>query len=141
MEETKKCLKCGEIKPLDAFSPNPRAKDKHKYHCKECASNAQKERYRLMSPKEKKDQRQRNFKKSQFKRRRCAKALCPKAAPSTIELICPVCGKKYGKLKYAFCYETSYCSKECYWESMRKQYREKSPYAQNIKRIRKEQKL
>jgi hypothetical protein len=34
-----------------------------------------------------------------------------------------------------------YCSRECQWESLRKSWREKSPYAQNIKRIRKEQHL
>jgi len=32
----KRCSKCGETKPLDAFAKNNRTKDGRKYHCKAC---------------------------------------------------------------------------------------------------------
>ena len=36
MERMKACTKCGQIKPLSAFSKHRLTKDGHAYHCKEC---------------------------------------------------------------------------------------------------------
>ena len=36
MTETKKCTKCGEVKPLDAFHRDKARKDGHGYWCKAC---------------------------------------------------------------------------------------------------------
>jgi hypothetical protein len=33
---TKKCTRCGEAKPVDAFNLNKRTRDGRHYHCKEC---------------------------------------------------------------------------------------------------------
>jgi len=38
MEQTKKCTKCGKVKPLSKFGKHCRMKDGHTYRCKECIS-------------------------------------------------------------------------------------------------------
>ncbi|MBW1730033.1 MAG: hypothetical protein JRH08_00880 [Deltaproteobacteria bacterium] len=41
---SKKCTKCGEEKPLKEFYADPKSKDGHSYHCKECQRQAGRER-------------------------------------------------------------------------------------------------
>ena len=43
MEQTKKCKKCGEVKPLDEFYKYKRMKDGHFNKCKECCLKDQQE--------------------------------------------------------------------------------------------------
>ena len=38
--ETKRCTKCGEVKPMYKFSKEKRAKDGRKYKCKVCVSQS-----------------------------------------------------------------------------------------------------
>ena len=37
-KKTKKCSKCGEVKPLEKFSKDKAKTDGHQYYCKECSS-------------------------------------------------------------------------------------------------------
>jgi len=43
MESTKKCTRCGEVKPLSAFSKHRLSSDGHAWQCKECNTNRGKE--------------------------------------------------------------------------------------------------
>ena len=78
---------------------------------------------------------------------RCVKKpACPAVGGRGAEFVtftCEACGTEFRRLKSAVDsdYERRgalprFCSHECYWASMRKDY--KSPYARNIERIKKE---
>src|SRR5690606_158959 len=43
--DTKTCARLGEVKPLDAFTRQKRAKDGLRSYCRECASRRARERY------------------------------------------------------------------------------------------------
>jgi endogenous inhibitor of DNA gyrase (YacG/DUF329 family) len=49
-QQTKKCSRCGDIKPLTEFSRNQRNPDGYQYHCKACARKEWK-RYQSTRPK------------------------------------------------------------------------------------------
>lgn len=44
MEDTKRCSKCGRVKPIDGFYKNASMKDGLQTHCKECQSEISKAR-------------------------------------------------------------------------------------------------
>lgn len=125
----RKCSRCGTFKPISEFRDRIWGhgvfKDKVCRDCRTLQSNTHEKRMK-----------------------RCAKIFCKSVRNERLtEIICPVCGIKFGVLNYEYRSKDAigrprkFCSKECYWESMKKSWSEKSPYAQNIKRIRKEQRL
>jgi len=78
---------------------------------------------------------------------RCIKTLCPRIEgfSNVVRLTCPVCGVAFGLRQSRIDYQYKvkgqtvfYCSKACSGISRRKSWDEKSPYAQNIKRIKQE---
>lgn len=144
----KQCKKCGEFKPIEEFySGKSNSPDGVHYTCKKCEKEEHAKKY-YGDP---------NFmahtknvcNTNKKKRRDCAKALCKKINDNLIlKLTCPVCGKEFGILKSE--YDARYrlygvlrrfCSRRCKGIASRREWSEKSPYAQNIKRIRKEQRL
>lgn len=74
------------------------------------------------------------------KYRDCIKKLCPISDEyKIVELICPVCKTTFGKRIANIKSDASYCSPRCQHISMTKKWQQtKSPYAQNIQRIKKE---
>jgi len=42
---TKRCSKCGEVKPLDEFAPDGTKRDGHRNYCRKCRSDQERRRY------------------------------------------------------------------------------------------------
>jgi hypothetical protein len=53
MSEAKRCTKCKETKPLDLFHKHPTTKDGRTSRCRQCRSDAAKQRAKNMTPEEK----------------------------------------------------------------------------------------
>ena len=66
----------------------------------------------------------------------CIKTKCKKRSNVTTILNCLVCGKEFG-VEANKVGSAKYCSRECQHISMTKDWREKSPYAKRIKKIKK----
>jgi predicted nucleic acid-binding Zn ribbon protein len=114
----RKCLVCGELLPLSEFSEhkNNGTLLKRGAVCKSCICKKQSDKIK------------------------CIRQFCKKYSSLTNTLKCPVCGKEIGVTKTEL-KTRKYCSRDCYWKTLTKSWRERSPYAKNIKRIRKEQRL
>ena len=155
-DKTKKCTKCGEIKPASQFSRQIVSGEvRSRSWCKKCNAALAKEKYYNNGDVKKRSalwHKNNPDKLAATSRTRymCAKKLCPNISPNVIEPFkCPVCGVAFGRqnkhirqaLKTAGRSGIFYCSTICYHISRTKAWREKSPYSQNIKRIRKEQNL
>ena len=140
-EETKRCTKCGEVKALSEFHKSKNQKDGLDVWCKTCKRAANKRRRDA--------NRESEIKKCQRYDRCVKNPSCPAVGgygAKFVLLTCPVCGVEYRKRKSVvdYQYEHSgqtafYCSGECFYKSRRKSHQTK--YAENIKRIRKEQKI
>ena len=138
MTETKRCTKCGEEKPLTEFHKSRKSHDGLGYWCKSCKKEPRRRHY------------EENLEQVLAGHRRylhCVnKPACPAVGGRGAEFVtftCEACGTEFRRLKSAVDsdYERRgalprFCSHECYWASMRKDY--KSPYARNIERIKKE---
>ena len=134
----KKCSMCMEIKPLNQFYFHKRHKNKDgfEWSCKRCMY--------LNNRKWRIDNRD-HYHDYMNKRTSCAKRLCPAIRSDLVESFnCPVCGKVFGKMRSVVKSKINsghsgifYCSHPCYHISTTKAWREKSPYAKKIKRLRK----
>lgn len=138
MDNTKVCNKCHIEKPTSDFYWNEK---RPRSFCKSCFNDYNK-KYKIAL-----HNRNPNYETQiTTKRYRCAKIFCKEMKESNIVKIkCNVCGKEFGVYKHnlyvahrgGVIYMRKYCSRECQHESMRKSYREKSPYAKKIKELRK----
>ena len=144
------CITCGEHKLISEFSKHRITKIPFD-ECKLCRHRSASQRYRNKISKDKILHERANAiaRDKAKKTHRCAKVFCSKInAQRIIKLICPVCKTTFGVTRAAynaslnyFGSPPKYCGKPCYWKSLTKSWREQSSYAQNIKRIRKKQKL
>jgi len=155
--DTKRCTKCGEVKPLDEFHVDKNRSDGRRSACKDCARIRRQEYYwqnretALEKTKAYYGQNRETILEGRLPGRgayrKCVKnPKCPAVGLHGAEFVlfhCEVCGKEFRRLKcnIDWAYENKgylpkFCSRECHYASMRKDY--KSPYARNIERIKKE---
>jgi hypothetical protein len=141
------CGTCGKFYPLNHYKKSITSQDGLGPKCRNCFTSEYRSRYQtdlLFKEKAKKSSRVVGKKE-----RVCAKQLCPALNPNLIiQMSCPVCGIPFGVMRSYFNATIKagrspprFCSHTCHNKTRTKAWREKSPYAQNIKRIRKEQKL
>ena len=137
MTETKRCSKCGEVKPLTEFHKNRSARDGLDHWCKSCKKESMREYC----------EKNRELVLKRHRRyTHCVKnPSCPAVGRYGAEYVtfaCEVCGKEFRRNKshVDWNYEHEgrlprFCSRSCTDASKRKDY--KSPYARNIERIKK----
>lgn len=151
-EQTKKCPKCGEWKPLSDYGKDKSRKDGRGIYCKGCRRELWREyytKYREAS----KDYNQKYYREHREEEgRRCQKynarvkrPSCPSVGGRGAKFevfTCEVCGREFRRLKSAvdWNYEhrghlPRFCSPVCRAASQRKGY--KSPYARKIEEIQK----
>lgn len=115
MEETKKCSRCGEVKPLSAFALDGTSKDGHQAICKVCHSAIGKEHYvknknRYIEARKRRDSDTAAWLKtcdehpSQDNARKCARAAVKEGVIEQPKR-CQICGKETTKLEmHHHCY-------------------------------------
>ena len=141
-ELTKICTKCGRELPLSEFTKHKITKDGLNHWCKSCCN----ERNIIWYETHKSDvlTYRHNYRRKYYK---CVtKPSCTRVGGygAQFELfVCEVCGAEFRRSKSHVDYQYEhygrlprFCSKECYFESMRKSH--KSKYEKEIERIKKE---
>jgi len=135
--ESKRCSKCGEIKPVSEFSKNKSKKDGLQDWCKTCLNEGNKRYYE--DHKDDHVKRVKNY-------RRCVKnPTCPAVGGNGakfVVLTCPICGIQFRKRQARVDYNYqkygqthNYCSRACHQESRRKSH--ETEYSKKIKQLRK----
>ena len=137
-ETTKVCAKCRRELPLSEFTKNKSRRDGLQNWCKSC----RKEYDKIWNETHHSDAI--TYGRKYWK---CVtKPSCPRVGKNGAQFelfVCEVCVTEFRRLKSIVDYQYEhrgilprFCSKECYFESMRKSY--KSKYAKEIERIKKE---
>jgi hypothetical protein len=134
MTTTRFCKHCQKEKSIEEFY-----KGRHPW-CKICTIEDNKKRS-AVTPKYSAARRKHRKKVYQCIKRLCTLPVIKNS--SIVELICPVCGIKFGVEKGNLWYQQrdgslhirKNCSQICYWKSMTKYYKNKeSPYANNYRK-------